>query len=78
MASTSKNETWSSNSIRAMSKTKTIDTSSNPYRLPHTVVPSAYRLCIDVDLDGATFEGSVDIDVDFKVEVTSFALNGGL
>ena len=58
-----------------MSKTKEIDTSSNPYRLPHTVVPSAYRLRIDVDLDGAAFEGSVDIDVDFKDEVTSFALN---
>ena len=58
-----------------MSKTKEIDTSSNPYRLPHTVVPSAYRLRIDVDLDGARFEGSVDIDVDIKDDVNSFALN---
>jgi puromycin-sensitive aminopeptidase len=58
-----------------MSNSNEIDTSSNPYRLPHTVVPSAYRLRIDVDLDGATFEGSVDIDVDIKDGVNSFALN---
>jgi puromycin-sensitive aminopeptidase len=58
-----------------MTTTKEIDTSSNPYRLPRTVVPSAYRLRIDVDLEGATFEGSVDIDVDIKESVSSFALN---
>jgi puromycin-sensitive aminopeptidase len=48
---------------------------SNPYRLPRTVVPSAYRLRIDVDLDGATFAGSVAIDVEITEEVTTFALN---
>jgi puromycin-sensitive aminopeptidase len=58
-----------------MSKTKDAGATSNPYRLPRTVVPSAYRLCIDVNLDAATFEGSVDIDVDFKDELSSFALN---
>ena len=48
---------------------------SNPYRLPRTVVPSAYRLRIDVDLDGATFAGSIAIDVEITQEVTTFALN---
>ncbi len=47
----------------------------NPYRLPATVVPSAYRLRFDVDLDGASFTGTAQIDVDVAEPVSSFALN---
>jgi puromycin-sensitive aminopeptidase len=54
------------------SKTPVID---NPFRLPRTVVPSAYRLRLDVDLDGARFFGSLEIDVQIHEAVTSFALN---
>ena len=32
--------------------------SDNPYRLPHTVVPSRYRLVLEPDLDAATFAGT--------------------
>jgi len=53
----------------------TTETITNPYRLPRTVVPSAYRLRLDVDLDGAAFAGSLDIDVEFNESVNSFALN---
>jgi puromycin-sensitive aminopeptidase len=44
--------------------------SSNPYRLARTVVPSAYRIFLTPDLDAATFAGRVEIDVDV-VESTS-------
>src|SRR4026208_2063340 len=37
--------------------------SDNPYRLPHTVVPSCYRLVLEPDLDGASFAGTVSLDV---------------
>ena len=34
------------------------------YRLPRTVLPSHYKLLLKPDLDAATFEGEVTIDVD--------------
>ncbi len=37
--------------------------SPNPYRLARSVVPSAYRLFLTPDLEGATFAGRVEIDV---------------
>ncbi len=37
--------------------------STNPYRLARTVVPSAYRIFLTPDLEGATFAGRVEIDV---------------
>ncbi|MGC8509454.1 MAG: M1 family metallopeptidase [Acidimicrobiales bacterium] len=37
--------------------------SPNPYRLARTVVPSAYRLFLTPDIEGATFAGRVEIDV---------------
>ena len=49
--------------------------SDNPYRLPHTVVPSRYRLVLEPDLDNATFAGTVSIDVTAVDEVASVALN---
>src|ERR1039458_1893114 len=48
---------------------------SNPYRLSSTVIPSAYRVRLSPDLDAATFEGTVDIDVEVTEPVTSLALN---
>ena len=48
---------------------------NNPYRLPHTVVPSRYRLVLEPDLDNATFAGTVSIDVTAVDEVASVALN---
>ncbi|MDP9464236.1 MAG: M1 family peptidase, partial [Actinomycetota bacterium] len=49
--------------------------SDNPYRLPHTVVPSRYRLLLEPDLDGATFSGTVSIDVTATHAVESVVLN---
>jgi len=49
--------------------------STNPYRLPQTVVPSAYRLHLTPDLVNFTFTGRVAIDVEVRDAVSSFALN---
>jgi puromycin-sensitive aminopeptidase len=49
--------------------------SDNPYRLPHTVVPSRYRLVLEPDLGAATFSGTVSIDVAASEDVQSMALN---
>ncbi len=48
---------------------------TNPYRLPSTVVPSAYRIFLTPDLENFTFSGRVEIDVHVHESVTSFALN---
>jgi puromycin-sensitive aminopeptidase len=48
---------------------------SNPYRLSPVVTPSAYRLTLAPNLDAATFEGSVEIDVEIHEAVTEFSLN---
>jgi puromycin-sensitive aminopeptidase len=48
---------------------------TNPYRLPNTVVPRAYRLWMAPDLDAATFRGRAEIDVDVLEPVTSITLN---
>jgi puromycin-sensitive aminopeptidase len=48
---------------------------ANPYRLPTRVVPSAYRLEFEPDLDAATFVGTVEIDVDVAEGVNTFAVN---
>jgi puromycin-sensitive aminopeptidase len=50
-------------------------TASNPYRLPRSVLPSSYRLRLDVDLDAATFVGTVEIDVEIVDSVSVIALN---
>ncbi|MEP7115152.1 MAG: M1 family metallopeptidase, partial [Ilumatobacteraceae bacterium] len=49
--------------------------SDNPYRLPHTVVPSRYRLNLEPDLDNAAFAGTVSIDVTATAAVQSVAIN---
>ena len=48
---------------------------ADPYRLPRTVVPSRYDLTLRPDLDAATFEGTVRIDVDVTEPVTEVVLN---
>src|ERR1700694_1095347 len=45
------------------------------YRLPPHVVPSAYRLRLDPDLDAATFSCTVDIDLDVSDATSALALN---
>src|SRR3954468_15230342 len=49
--------------------------SDNPYRLPQTVVPSRYRLMLEPDLAGATFSGTVSIDVTARDSVDLVKLN---
>ena len=48
---------------------------TNPYRLPRTIVPSNYQIHLTPDLEKFTFNGRVDIDLDINEPVTSFALN---
>jgi len=36
----------------------------HPYRLPRTIVPNRYTLVLEPDLAGASFTGTVQIDVD--------------
>jgi puromycin-sensitive aminopeptidase len=50
-------------------------TFDNPYRLATTVVPRAYRLRIEPDLDASTFSGRVEIDLDVNEPATSISLN---
>src|SRR4029078_13541080 len=49
--------------------------SDNPYRLPQTVVPSRYRLMLEPDLAGATFAGTVSIDVTARDSVDLVKFN---
>jgi len=48
---------------------------SNPYRLDRRVVPSAYRLFLTPNLDTATFEGRVEIDVEIVEPLRELKLN---
>jgi len=48
---------------------------SNPYRLPRTVLPSHYAITLEPDLDAATFSGEVDIVVDIQEATSSILLN---
>jgi len=41
-----------------------VTTSSNPYRLARSIIPSAYRIFLTPDLERFTFTGRVEIDVD--------------
>src|SRR5674476_172291 len=52
-----------------------MSSTSNPYRLARTVVPSAYRIFLTPDLEAATFTGRVEIDVDVRESVDEFALH---
>jgi puromycin-sensitive aminopeptidase len=45
------------------------------FRLPTLVVPDAYRLKLEPDLDAATFDGSLEIDVTIVEPTTVIVLN---
>ncbi len=61
------------NSIHWVSRNP--EAKTNPYRLPETVVPRAYRLRFEPDLVAGTFVGTVEIDVEITEVLSSFALN---
>jgi puromycin-sensitive aminopeptidase len=50
-------------------------TTSNPYRLARTVVPSAYRIFLTPDLEAFTFAGRVEIDVDINEPISELTLH---
>jgi puromycin-sensitive aminopeptidase len=47
----------------------------NPHRLPRTVLPRRYSLTLTPDLVAATFEGSVDVDVEVAEATRVVTLN---
>src|SRR6202035_3919979 len=51
------------------------DSPMDPYRLPTAVLPSAYRLRLEPDLDAATFAGTVEIALDVKAATSFIVLN---
>ena len=48
---------------------------TNPYRLPRTVIPTAYRLHLAPDLETFTFEGTTEIDIEIVEPIGSITLN---
>jgi len=52
-----------------------MSSSSNPYRIARTVVPSAYRVFLTPDLEAFTFAGRVEIDVDITETVSTLTLH---
>jgi puromycin-sensitive aminopeptidase len=52
-----------------------MSSSSNPYRIARTVVPSAYRIFLTPDLEAFTFAGRVEIDVDITEAVSELTLH---
>ncbi len=49
--------------------------SSRPDRLPDDVVPSAYRIALECDVEAGTFGGTVTIEVDVAVAAETIAMN---
>jgi puromycin-sensitive aminopeptidase len=47
----------------------------DPFRLPTDVVPSAYRLRLEPNLDAARFRGTVEVDVDVREATRDVVLN---
>ena len=47
----------------------------DPYRLPSTVPPSTYEITLEPDLDAATFQGEVTIDVTAHESTSDITLN---
>ncbi|MDE3008202.1 MAG: M1 family peptidase, partial [Acidobacteriota bacterium] len=50
-------------------------TTSNPYRLARSFVPSAYRLFLTPDLSAFTFTGRVEIDLDVTESLSELTLH---
>jgi len=46
-----------------------------PFRLPDAVRPSHYDLDLQVDLDGASFDGEVAVRVEVSEPITAIVLN---
>ncbi len=54
---------------------KPFDFAATPGKLPKTVVPSAYRIAIDPDLDKLTFTGKEEVDIDVAQPTEDVTLN---
>ena len=54
-----------------------VEDSSNPYRLPRTVVPRRYELRLEPDLEAFSFAGTVGVDIDVVEPVGEIVLNAG-
>jgi aminopeptidase N len=54
---------------------KPFDFVTTPGKLPKTVVPSAYRIAIDPDLDKLTFAGREEVDIDVAKPTADVTLN---
>jgi puromycin-sensitive aminopeptidase len=52
-----------------------MSSSSNPYRLARSVVPSAYRIFLTPDLETFTFAGRVEIDVEITQALSELTLH---
>ena len=52
-----------------------MSSSSNPYRLARSVVPSAYRVFLTPDLEAFTFSGRVEIDVMIEETIGELTLH---
>ena len=52
-----------------------MSSSSNPYRLARSVVPSAYRVFLTPDLEAFTFSGRVEIDVTIEETIGELTLH---
>lgn len=61
--------------IRSTPVTDTAAETSHRYRLPTVVRPSHYDLQLDVDLEGASFEGEVSVRVDVAEATGEILLN---
>lgn len=51
------------------------DASTNPHRLPSSVVPSHYRIHLEPNLDEATFSGNVEIEVEVGTPNDNIQIN---
>ncbi len=52
-----------------------MSSTSNPYRLARTVIPSSYRIFLTPNLEAFTFAGRVEIDVDIKSPISELTMN---
>ncbi|MGA7833796.1 MAG: M1 family metallopeptidase [Acidimicrobiales bacterium] len=52
-----------------------MSSTSNPYRLARTVVPSAYRIFLTPNLEAFTFAGRVEIDVNIKAPISELSMH---
>ena len=58
-----------------MPKDAATETSTNPYRLPRTVVPVRYEVTLEPDLAAGTFVGEVTAAIDVREPTNTIVLN---